>query len=715
METLIDAALSAGRKGLRTKPGSLLLGPTGARLWADYLDPAPGFSGRFDFIHKVNIPLLFAISAGGRLHFEPFTSEWFPSHLRWKYEDFRLALEEWKFITWDDCAVACQRWTNRSAEEIALRLHTYEGAVDVERRNDVLAGRYVIEAYSFDVAFAVAASDPALLGGELQLGPGESRELVIACACGVAESDSVERLAARARAAVAGGSPAVALEAHQREYAAWFAKAPRFASSDPVLDKTWLYRWFILRHNLADPRHGRLQHPLFYEGRSHKKGKRPFTTGGWEFSKLINLSVPLHLTDARWYHDPGYCEGSLRNMAANPAENGEFCSVTVDALMASYANYACWAAYLLYLVHRNEGVMRELLPALKQQLKAWKATYGTERDELMIEYRHSRTGKEYQPSYWYFHNYPKNPKDPETYTPLKRVDRSVYHYLNALGVAKLCEALGDSEAPAFYELAGAIRRDVLEKMWDPESRFFYDLHYQTDEKAWVKNIVGFYPAWAGIVDERHDGLIEHLFEKGEFDTGCPFPSTAADCPIFASEGGWQGHFIKGRNGCMWNGPAWPYTTAIALDALARESKRRGHAFDERFGWALREYSYLHFLQRDLSQPYLVEHYSSRTGEPLSDEPEYNHSYYVDLIVTHVAGLSVQEDRFVLDPVDIGLEYFRLDNVKAAGFDIAVTYKRPGAAGAPADLRDGYHLYVNGKAVFLGSGLARAEVHFAELG
>lgn len=59
---MIDEELKAGRKALHSVPGSLLLGSTGARLWADYVTSAPGFVGRFDFIHKVNIPLLFTLS-----------------------------------------------------------------------------------------------------------------------------------------------------------------------------------------------------------------------------------------------------------------------------------------------------------------------------------------------------------------------------------------------------------------------------------------------------------------------------------------------------------------------------------------------------------------------------------------------------------------------------------------------------------------------------
>lgn len=63
------------------------------------------------------------------------------------------------------------------------------------------------------------------------------------------------------------------------------------------------------------------------------------------------------------------------------------------------------------------------------------------------------------------------------------------------------------DADAYHEQAESIRADILQKMWDVESAFFYDLHHETDEKAQVKNIVGFYPAWAQVIDGEHDALI----------------------------------------------------------------------------------------------------------------------------------------------------------------------------------------------------------------
>lgn len=702
-----DDQLRVGRKSLRTRPDKLLLGSTGARLWADYVDPMPGFAGRFDFIHKVNIPLLFSVDNNLSESFEPCRTEWFPSHLRMEFEGSRLSFQDYKFITWDDCAVSCQTWTNHSSENLVLQLTTYGNAFR-NRDGKALVGGFEIEHYSFDIDAVLAVSDMDLLE-QAVLRPGESKSFIAAVALGIRGKDDPDQLKRRAEFYTdTGDSVNLIVDAHRESYNRWFDKAPTFQSSDPLLDKTWVYRWFLLRHNLADPQYGLLPHPLFYEGRSHKKSKTPFGKGGWEFSKLINLSVPLHIMDARWYHDPVYCEGSLKNMKDAAEENEQFCCLMVDQKLHSFANFTCWAAYQLYMVHRNKAVLSEMLPSLKIQISEWQRLHGNERDQLMIEYRHTRTGKEYQPSYWYFHHYPKNPKDPETYTHLKRVDRSIYHYLNVLGVARLCDELGDPDAESFHALAESIGKDVLEKMWDESTGFFYDLHYQTDEKAYVKNIVGFYPAWAQITDHRFDRLIHHLMDENEFNTGSPFPSVAADCPAYAREGGWMGHFIKGRNGCVWDGPTWPYTNSVALDALAKESKRRDHQFDRHFARFLREYSFLHFFNRDLNQPGLVEHYNSSTGEPISDEQEYNHSFYIDLIITHVAGLSVEKDRLVLDPLDVGLDYFVLDNIQASGLNLRITYCKPEAAGRRPELGQGYRLYVDGKQVIAGDQLCRME-------
>lgn len=700
----IDEVLHTGKRSLRTMPKSILLGSTGARLWADYLEPVPGFCGRIDFIHKLNIPELFSVKNNFFENFEPCKIDWYPSHLAISYASLNIKFNEKKFITWDDCAVSCQLWENCGSEDLALRL-TFDDHIYNERSGFNYQGVIKAPDHGYSVATVLAFNHPGLPGG-IRLKPGDKIEVIIAASCGIETMDSIKDLEERLERFM---RPEASMDAvvrdQQSDYQQWFDHIPVFQSNELLLNKTWFYRWYILRHTLADPRYGNLLHPLFYEGRSHKMTKTPFKPSGWEFSKMIPLSTPLHLMDAKWHHHPSDCEGMLKNLVSGQDENGFFPCLYVDKKLHSYANFIGWAAYQFYLVHGNEDIVKEVLPALKKQICAWKEKMGNAGDALLTEYIHQHTGKEYQPSYWYFHGFPRDCFDKSQYTPLKRVDRAVYQYVNVLGTARLCEIVNDPEAEDYYKFSEELRNDILKKMWDPDTQFFYDLHYLRDEKARVKNIVGFYPFWAQITDSRHSEGWNHLLSD-EFTTGCPFPSVSADCPVYQAEGGWQGVFIKGRNGCVWDGPSWPYTNSIILDALAQHSKEKGHLLDSRFGYYLREYSFMHYSNRDMDRPYLVEHYNSQTGEPLSDEADYNHSYFIDIIIRHVAGLTMEKNHLVLDPVDIGLDYFKLDRVKARGMRICVTYKKKGIQPTDVELEEGYRLYVNGNLIHAGDCLQK---------
>ncbi len=662
----IDESLRCGRRGLRTRPGTLLLGSTGARLWADYLDEVPGFQGRLDFLHKCNIPLLFSVAPDLRTAPQPAEVQWRPSHLTMTQDWAGLHLHERKFITWDDCAVTVQSWTNNRAEAVVVRLATDDSWVGPDAYGEhELPGRMGLR-----LRMAVVSSDSRLWTG-IRIDPGERLDVAVTAALGLHSEHSFEQLRARA-AEICGSDHIVA--AHVRSYAEWFANAPSFRSSDPLLDRTWDYRWFLLRHNLARPGIGQLPSLAMWEGRSHKMSKQPWNPGGWEFSKLIPLSSPLQLVDARWYGDPALGADILTSAASCQGSDGLLYAKTVDATFEYYCNFLGYAAAQYSALHGPDRV-RAVLPALKKQVRSERALRTPGDDGLPVTTVHQRTGKEYQPSYWYFHGFADNPKDPATYTPLKRVDQAIYQYLNAIGVASLCAVLADADEDEFRKIAAETKDAVLRKQWDADTAFFYDLHYETDEKAMVRNVVGLYPWWAGITGDEHLSGIEKAFAADAFGTEWPLPSVSADSPAFAPSGGWNRQFLKGRNGCMWNGPTWPYTNSVALDAIGRTSLANGHRFDDLFADLLRKYCLLHFHQHDGRTPYLVEHYDSLTGEPISDEPDYLHSYLIDLIVRYVVGLQIEDNRVVLDPVDIGLDHFALSDVVAAGHRIAVTYRR----------------------------------------
>lgn len=331
--------------------------------------------------------------------------------------------------------------------------------------------------------------------------------------------------------------------------------------------------------------------------------------------------------------------------------------------------------------------------------------YGSDNDNLQYEVRHQRTGKEFQPSYWYFTDYPKeNAK--KLATPLKRMDTSVYHYLNVTGLYRMMEAAGDAQAATYKEFAETLARQINEKTWDEETKFYYDLNYETDEKAMVKNIVGFYPYWAEIADQDKLEGIEHLFDEELFNLGSLFATTAKDCPAFSPIGAWMGN-LHGRDSCMWNGPSWPYTNGIMLDMLGKQSKAQNHKYDKEFAKFLRDYSLQHYRMQDIGMPYLVEQYHAVTGEPISDEPDYNHSYYLELLISHVAGLKVEEDRIIVDPVQIGLKYFKLSNIKVRGKNITIAYSEKDRE--DQGLKKGFVVCMDGEAVVEKENICRVEI------
>jgi len=506
------------------------------------------------------------------------------------------------------------------------------------------------------------------------------------------------------------GNMAECTENQKKEYLRWFDDAPAFESSDPLLDHTWWYRWFILRHSIARPDFGNFHHTLFYEGRSHKMEKEIFRPSGWEFSKLIPLSTPHHLTDSRWYGDGELSREALRSLRDSMDGNGLFRVLFTDDSGNEYSNNAGWALYLYFLVHNDPDFVREVLGFFKENTRGVCRSHQSGRDYLQIETKHPLTGKEYQPSYWYFHDYPDDVKDKSTYTPLKRVDRSIYVYLNALGIARLCGITGDPDEEEFLNLAENLRKEILEKMWDEKNHFFFDLHHETDEPALVKNIVGIYPLWAGITNQKHIAALNYLFDPEVFNIGSAFASTSRDCPVFSPEGGWKRQFIKGRNGCMWNGPSWPYTTAIALDTIAIQSKQNNLGLDEKFMNMLRAYCLQHFHGHDIHRPYLVEFYNSVTGEALSDEVDYNHSFFIDLIIRHIAGIEPEQGGFRFHPCNSGLGFFSLTNLKLQGHRVDVSYETNPKKenGHPA----GFSVCIDGRMVYQSFALPKTAVKFS---
>ena len=87
---------------LRTRTGKLLFGPVGRRMWVDYLDRKPGFCGRIDFIHKVNMTELFQICCDRDADWELAKSVWYPDRLTMEFVNEDFSFEESKRMLMSD-------------------------------------------------------------------------------------------------------------------------------------------------------------------------------------------------------------------------------------------------------------------------------------------------------------------------------------------------------------------------------------------------------------------------------------------------------------------------------------------------------------------------------------------------------------------------------------------------------------------------------------
>ncbi len=667
-----ERTLKYSNRTFRTRPDKLLFGPAGNRLFVDYLDKLPGFSGRIDYLHKVNLNLIFKVTSKDieKETWDYMKAVWHPEYLETELEDAKIFFREKKYITKEDCAVSIQYWKNVSNQNITLKLSYTPEYCEIENENGIKVYSPVTNhGYRFYYILKTNLSNQE----QYILQPNEMLQFVIVAAFGIDKKDPDDLCKKRADL-LCRMEPDILLAQQCRDYREFYQEIPRFECSDKALNAAWDYRWYILHNCYAEPKYGNYNHGLMYEGRAHKMGKEIFHPTGWEFTKFIPLSTPLHITDMKWNGNSYYVKEMMKSLLDSVDERGEPRVMLSDTFGASYSNYSIWAFYQYYLIHPDLHFLNEILDKLKKYINGMIDKYTDGKNLLQIVKIHQLTGKEYQPSYWFFSDFPEDYANPKTYTYLKRVDSSIYFYLNLIGLMGLCEEAEDKDAFKYQSLAEQLKLEINTKMWDENSEFYYDIHFETEEKAFVKNIVGFYPWWADIAPQSKIKGFETLFGE-EFETEYMFPSVSNKCRAYAPNGGWMGNFIKGRDGCVWDGPSWPYTNGIIIDAVGKQSQKKDHIYDKKFAIYLHRYAMQHFRNGNINEPYLVEHYNPETGEALSDEVDYNHSYFIDLIMCYVLGLKIYKDYIQIDPLYLGLDYFLCTGIKIKNHRLDIKYQR----------------------------------------
>eukprot|EP00929_Paragymnodinium_shiwhaense_P095082 TRINITY_DN56042_c0_g1_i1.p1 TRINITY_DN56042_c0_g1~~TRINITY_DN56042_c0_g1_i1.p1 ORF type:complete len:246 (+),score=14.70 TRINITY_DN56042_c0_g1_i1:73-738(+) len=148
----------------------------------------------------------------------------------------------------------------------------------------------------------------------------------------------------------------------------------------------------------------------------------------------------------------------------------------------------------------------------------------------------------------------------------------------------------------------------------------------------------------------------------------------------------------------WNGPSWPYETARVLTGAANllndYPDQTALSVDE-YIFLLKQYAQQHtktFAERDTAKPLGSGHifevlhpdlgyWINRDDGGSDDGSDYNHSTFIDLVLTGLLGIRPQPDSKIvvnpLVPLEL-LSHFAVDHIKYHGHNLSIIWDADGS-------------------------------------
>ncbi|MEO8601561.1 MAG: hypothetical protein ABI629_03185 [bacterium] len=680
-----------------------LLLSSGRRLWTRELAFQPGLAGEFCYGHSSYClrrlyDVSFAIDGKPAVVYDnQYAIERYPSHTVVRYEIPPLSITEYKYITWDDRAATGYVVASTDGKPHRLTLEvvapypqTPAGGEEPPAFPLIGAGTYQtmpLFLYLDAPGFTRLDASTIHLRRDIEVpATGSSEEISVAL-----RFDNVART-----------EPATPLPSHSeqaREYNRWFAeRVPYFDAPDPDFKKMWYYRWWVVRFSMVEMATPDLKGFAFYEG---KLG----------FDNPIGFAVPLQIKELTYSRDPVLALDQLENSYRNRAPNG----AVVDPPGSPYWNetYSHWIAAAAAELHRVQPIppdtLRRLLPWMAGDVRAWMTAYDTDGDGLPEREQPRVTGYDLDIlSYWYFSG---TRLDQEVAPPaLERVDFASFVYANAIGVAELADAAGDTTlAEEFRGRAKRIRDATLAHLWDDQTHFFYPQRASDDARAPIRELHGFFPFTTLLApnEPRYTSALAALVDPEDFWARYP--------PVITSLQHYK-TWTWDMDGLSRNIAPHPISMGArtALQAIKHYSN---HPITPAlFMEMMHRYNDLIYPrvhpQDPTWRPNAHEYYSK--WEPYAQSPRPKpsdishdfHSMYISLVVEGVVGLTPRiDERIELEPMALEWDYFALDGLRYRGHDLTIIWDRPDGDVRYRGYPEGFSLYIDGQLAFTRPDLA----------
>ncbi|MGO8696890.1 MAG: MGH1-like glycoside hydrolase domain-containing protein [Limisphaerales bacterium] len=422
---------------------------------------------------------------------------------------------------------------------------------------------------------------------------------------------------------------------------------PLFDSPDPEINEIYYFRWWSFRKHIQETPAGYIITEFL-----------PNVSWAGKYNS-IDCAAGHHFHEGRWLANPKY----LDDYSAFWFRKG-----------GEPRRYSFWAAESLwarYLVSGNDVLLKALLPDLIENYEAWERDHRDtnglfwqidDRDGMEM----SIGGNGYRPTI------------------------NSYMYGDALALANIAMLAGQKDvAREFIDKAAQTKRLVQEKLWNPQAQFFEVVPRGPDSR-WreVREELGYTPWYFNLPDQDKSAAWTQLLDPNGFRA--PFGPTTAEQRHPQFRISYEGHE------CQWNGPSWPFATAVTLTALANllDNYRQSAVTKQDYFDLLRTYTRSQHLRLGDGRvvPWIDEDLNPVNGDWIartllqqrgSQIPErgkdYNHSTYCDLIISGLAGLRPRSDNIVeVNPLaPAAWDYFCLDQVRYHGRWLTILWDRTG--------------------------------------
>ncbi|MEM7233332.1 MAG: trehalase family glycosidase [Planctomycetota bacterium] len=487
----------------------------------------------------------------------------------------------------------------------------------------------------------------------VDLQAGERRSIVTACALAKSQRNAFENL----NQVLGQRDPLATNRQAWNEF--YEEQVPRFECSDASLNELYAFRWFLLKFSTAGGGLGYFKYPVVMEGRQ-------------AYQTYCCYSAPFMAFEMNWAKDPNVGFGHIANMTHAAYSDGRFPwytsprsnEVKLDHASKTGLSLLPHTAWHHFQIHGDETQLAALYPAMKRNVEWWLKDRDPNGDGAFDVAHQLETGQD----------------DLFRWGPDKRdmrydaVDATSYAYLNLRAVESMAKAVGAGDEAKRFAAAALRSKNMLENdLWDSKRNAWFDRHPSSGKLAThYLAITTFYPWFAGAGSKDHlSSFTSHLFNPEEFWLTYPVPALPKNHSDYSPTK-------------FWEGPSWPAATSHVIEGLATAAKTIDRSLLPKAADLLRRATANHLQPR----ADFYERYNGETGSGLSLFRDYMHSWWIDIYMRHIVGLSIHHDGSVsIDPLPLGLDDFSARNIPFRGRTLEVHWSKRSGLRVVAEQRE----------------------------